>query len=127
MSTTLLVHPRSLALTTLPRVGNSSSTPLPFPTRYPKDAVPRTKLSSFSSHTYLWCDSLPIVWEYDSKGRRVGEIRLSSNGKEHVLGVGCLDGSVVVVTTHQAGIWRRIEGKWAKVMDLEVRLTVELS
>lgn len=104
MSTTLLVHPTSLSLTTLPRVG--PSTPLPFPTRFPKGAEPRTAMSPVG-HTYLWADSMPVVWEYDSRGRRVGEIKLTSS-RERVKAVGCGEGVIIASTagTGVCGGWR---------------------
>lgn len=71
-----------------------------------------------SGHTFLWADSLPVVWEYDSRGRRVGEIKLTSS-KERVLSVGCGEG-VVIASTGGCGIWRRVEGKWTKTSELEV-------
>ncbi|EJT45235.1 hypothetical protein A1Q1_06373 [Trichosporon asahii var. asahii CBS 2479] len=114
MSTTLLVHPTSLSLTTLPRVG--PSTALQFPTRFPKGAEPRTAMSP-AGHTYLWADSLPVVWEYDSKGRRVGEIKLTSS-RERVKAVGCGEG-VVIASTAGTGIWKRVEGKWTRTTELE--------
>lgn len=115
MSSTLLVHPTSLALTTLPRVG-SAPTPLQFPTRFPSGASPRTAMSP-NGHTYLWADSLPVVWEYDSRGRRVGEIKLGS--RERIAAVGCGDG-VVIASSGSAGVWRRVEGKWTRMGELEV-------
>lgn len=115
------MHPASLSLTTLPRVG--PSTPLQFPTRFPKGAEPRTSMSP-AGHTYLWADSLPVVWEYDSRGRRVGEIKLNSS-RERVRAVGCGEG-VVIATTAGVGVWKRVEGKWTRTAELEVSVELGL-
>ncbi|BEI84255.1 hypothetical protein CcaverHIS002_0408590 [Cutaneotrichosporon cavernicola] len=64
---TILVHPTSLSLLNPP-------THLSLPSRFPPS--PPRSAASQNGNTFIWAG--PTVWEYDGRGRRVGELTLPS-------------------------------------------------
>lgn len=83
MSTAILVHPTSLTLTPLPLPTPSTSSDsqpqhLALPTRFPS-AAPHSAHAP-NGNTFIWSTS-STVWEYDARGRRVGEISLPSSSE----------------------------------------------
>ncbi|WOO81000.1 uncharacterized protein LOC62_03G004528 [Vanrija pseudolonga] len=129
MGTTLLVHPTSLSLLTLRRASASSgsgasasptfrtvqsSTPLALPSRFPASATPHAAVRP-NGHVYVYARSAPVVWEYDARGRRIGEIS-AREGVEHVA---AFAGGVVVSSGSELRVWRRVNGKWAPTGTLD--------
>lgn len=64
--------------------------PISLPSRFPRDAVPQT--CHFGGATFVFAKGYQVVWEYDVRGRRVGEIQ----GGAGVTAVEGFEGGVVV-------------------------------
>jgi hypothetical protein len=95
-------------------VAVTSSISLPIPSRFPKSSTPQTATSP-SGHIFLWCDAVNVVWEYDAKGRRIGEIVPKDGPVKQVLAAGKVDGKEVAVAQTDKGlsIWQKTSsGKW---------------
>jgi hypothetical protein len=125
MTAILLTHAKGATISTIDFTQTTtlrSSTSLPIPSRFPPTSIPQTSVSP-SGHIYLWCPEINIVWEYDSRARRVGEIVVKHGPVKRVLGAGVVDGKEMVVV-HMArglGIWSKGSGgKWESVKVLEV-------
>lgn len=106
--TALLVHPAGLSLTSL--FSNAPRTPVPLPSRFP-DAPPQT--SHHNGATFVFAKGYPVVWEYDARGRRIGELQ----GGSGVLAVQGFEGGVAVAAGSQISIFTRSGGsgtaRWA--------------
>jgi len=129
MPAILLNHSKGATISTLdPSNKVTSSTPLPIPSRFPSTSTPQTSVSP-SGHIYLWCGEVNIVWEYDIKGRRVGEIVVKTGPIKRVLGAGRVDGKemAVVESAQGLGLWSKAStGKWQSVKHLDVSLNIAL-
>lgn len=121
----LVVHPSALALVPIkPTTSTAASTPLALPSRFPSGGLPRAAAGP-TGHTYLYAANTSgtasgsVVWEYDSKGRRVGEMTGSSLGVQRVATAGTL---VVLACKKEAKVMKRAGngGKWACLRTLEV-------
>jgi hypothetical protein len=67
-----------------------------------------------------------VVWEYDNKGKRVGEIVVKTGPIKRVLGAGRVDGKeMAVVELEQGlGLWSKTStGKWEPVKHLDVSIS----
>lgn len=111
--TTILVtqqHSASIATLLSDPVGSqlSGRTPLPLASRYPAQSTPRTAVAP-SGHIFLWTDSTSVVWEYDSRGRRVGEISAKCKRIKRVLGLGKVERHETAIIDDGAGlrVWRK--------------------
>ena len=129
MPAILLTHTKGATTSTLDSSNKlRSSTPLPIPSRFPSTSTPQTAVSP-SGHIYLWCGEVNIVWEYDVKGRRVGEIVVKTGPIKRVLGAGKVDGKemAVVESAQGLGLWSKAStGKWESVKHLDVSLSMKL-
>jgi len=127
MPAILLTHTKGATTSTLDSSNKlRSSTPLPIPSRFPSTSTPQTAVSP-SGHIYLWCGEVNIVWEYDVKGRRVGEIVVKTGPIKRVLGAGKVDGKemAVVESAQGLGLWSKAStGKWESVKHLDVSLSI---
>lgn len=104
----------------------TSSTPLPIPSRFPSTSTPQTSVSP-SGHIYLWCGEVNVIWEYDTKGRRVGEIVVKTGPIKRVLGAGRVDRKemAVVESAQGLGLWSKAStGKWEFVKHLDVSFSI---
>jgi hypothetical protein len=123
MPAILLTHPKGATISTPdPSNKSTSSTPLPIPSRFPSTSTPQTAVSP-SGHIYLWCGEVNVVWEYDHKGKRVGEIVVKTGPIKRVLGAGRVDGKeMAAVESEQGlGLWSKAStGKWESVKHLDV-------
>jgi hypothetical protein len=130
MPTVLLTYAHGASLVDLgagDSIGQSAvvitnSTSLPIPSRFPSTSTAQTTASP-SGHIYLWCDKVNIVWEYDLRGRRVGEIVLKDGPVKRVLGAGKVNGKETAVVLHDQGmgVWQKASaGKWEVQHELEV-------
>jgi hypothetical protein len=123
MPALLLTHPKGATIRTMdPSNKSTSSTPLPIPSRFPSTSTPQTAVSP-SGHIYLWCGEVNVVWEYDNKGKRVGEIVVKTGPIKRVLGAGRVDGKemAVVESAQGLGLWSKASnGKWESVRHLDV-------
>jgi hypothetical protein len=126
MPAILLTHPKGATISTLDSSNKlTSSTPLPIPSRFPSTSTPQTAVSP-SGHIYLWCGEVNVVWEYDSKGKRVGEIVVKTGPIKRVLGAGRVDGRemAVVESAQGLGLWSKAStGKWESVKNLDVSVS----
>jgi hypothetical protein len=126
MPAILLTHFKGATISTLDPSSNSTpSTPLPIPSRFPSTSTPQTSVSP-SGHVYLWCGEVNVVWEYDNKGKRVGEIVIKTGPIKRVLGAGRVDGKeMAVVESEQGlGLWSKAStGKWESVKHLDVSVS----
>ncbi|GMK56781.1 hypothetical protein CspeluHIS016_0306210 [Cutaneotrichosporon spelunceum] len=99
----ILVHPTSLSL--LPPSSSSSRPPtplpLPLPSRFPRSS-PRSAATP-GGHTFIWSASGTTLWEYDPRGRRVGELSVPSP----VVHVSPFERGVAVASTGDVRIFRR--------------------
>jgi hypothetical protein len=129
MPAILLTNSKGAVITTVDPLDPTeleSSTPLPIPSRFPTTSTPQTAVSP-SGHVYLWCGEINVVWEYDSKARRVGEIVVKTGPIKRVLGAGKVDGKemAVVESAQGLGLWSKAStGKWESAKQLDVRLAV---
>jgi len=125
MPAILLTHPKGATISTLdPSKQLTSSAPLPIPSRFPSTSTPQTAVSP-SGHIYLWCGEVNVVWEYDDKGKRVGEIVPKTGPIKRVLGAGRVDGKemAVVESAQGLGLWSKASsGKWESVKHLDVSI-----
>jgi hypothetical protein len=99
-----------------------SSTPLPIPSRFPSTSIAQTATSP-SGHIFLWCDAVNIVWEYDARGRRVGEIVVKDGSIKRVMPAGKLDGkeTAVVQCEKELSVWQKgSTAKWEITQELDV-------
>ena len=125
MPAILLTHAKGASISTYDPSNQttvSSSTPLPIPSRFPQTSTPQTAVSP-SGHIYLWCIEVNVIWEYDSRGKRVGEIVVKTGPIQRVLGAGKVDGRemAVVESAPGLGLWSKAStGKWESVKNLEV-------
>lgn len=125
MPAILLTHAKGASISTYDTSNPttvSSSTPLPIPSRFPQTSTPQTAVSP-SGHIYLWCIEVNVIWEYDSRGKRVGEIVVKTGPIKRVLGAGKVDGRemAVVESAPGLGLWSKAStGKWESVKNLEV-------
>jgi len=125
MPAILLTHAKGASISTYDTSNPttvSSSTPLPIPSRFPQTSTPQTAVSP-SGHIYLWCTEVNVIWEYDSRGKRVGEIVVKTGPIKRVLGAGKVDGRemAVVESAPGLGLWSKAStGKWESVKNLEV-------
>lgn len=80
MTAAILVHPGSLSLVTFRSDGQGSScslsthTHLALPSRFPSGVQPEVTVSPTNNHAFVWAPGGSVVWEYDARGRRVGEM-----------------------------------------------------
>jgi hypothetical protein len=127
MPAILLTHQEGATISTLdPSNRFTSMTPLPIPSRFPSTLTPQTAVSP-SGHIFLWCDEVNIVWEYDNKGKRVGEIVVKTGPIKRVLGAGRVDGKemAVVESAQGLGLWSKASsGKWESVKHLDVSISM---
>lgn len=127
MGTTLLVHPTSLSLLTLRRASASSangasptfrtiqsSTPLALPSRFPASATPHGVVGP-NGHVYVYARAAPVVWEYDPRGRRIGEL----SAREGVSRVAAFNGGVVLAAGGEVRVWKRVNNKWTPTAALD--------
>jgi len=125
MPAILLSHPRGATISALDPSNNlTSSTPLPIPSRFPSTSTPQTAVSP-SGHIYLWCGEVNVVWEYDNKGKRIGEIVVKTGPIKRVLGAGRVDGKQMAVVESAQGLGLRSKastGKWELVKHLDVSI-----
>ena len=125
MPAMLLTHAKGASISTYDTSNPTtvtSSTPLPIPSRFPQTSTPQTAVSP-SGHIYLWCIEVNVIWEYDSRGKRVGEIVVKTGPIKRVLGAGKVDGRemAVVESAPGLGLWSKAStGKWESVKNLEV-------
>lgn len=125
MTTVLVTHAAGAHLASFSaetQGSTSSTTTLPLPSRFPTKTTPQTAVAP-SGHIFLWATSCDITWEYDSKGRRVGEIAIKSDRIKRVLGLGKVEGkeTVVVDDGTKLQIWAKSSaGKWDKRRSLDV-------
>lgn len=126
MPAVLLTHTEGATIATFDstssQAGLRSSTPLPIPSRFPATSTPQTAVSP-SGHVYLWCHEVNVVWEYDPKARRVGEMVIKNGPIKRVLGAGKVEGeeTAVVETEMGLGVWAKAStGKWESMKKLEV-------
>lgn len=134
MTTLLVTHLEGASLITLRKDEGETTTvantvQLPLPSRYPGKTTPQTAVAP-SGHIFLWSSAGDIVWEYDIKGRRVGEIATKHAGINGVLGLGKVEGRECAVISDGSrwGIWIKASaGKWEKKRALEVRITLDIT
>jgi hypothetical protein len=126
MPAILLTHMKGASISTLDSSNDmASSTQLPIPSRFPSTSTPQTAVSP-SGHVYLWCGEVNVVWEYDNRGKRVGEIVVKTGPIKRVLGAGRVDGKemAVVESAHGLGLWSKAStGKWESVKHLDVSVS----
>ncbi|WVQ77503.1 hypothetical protein IAR50_007189 [Cryptococcus sp. DSM 104548] len=121
----LLTHPTSASLSSLPKPITLSppaqTLPLPLPSRFPTSSQPHLTPSP-SGRLFLYSSKSHFIWEYDHKGRRVGEMVFGKEDK--VDKVVCAEGFVGVVLVGGSGVEvmekesERL-GKWKKVKSIE--------
>lgn len=75
----------SVAVSVLPKPLSQISAPpttipLPIPSRFPKNSQPFIA-SSPNGRVFLYSQAAHFVWEYDSKGRRVGEMAFDKESR----------------------------------------------
>lgn len=125
MPAILLTHANGAVVSTLDASKHIiASTPLPIPSRFPTTSTPQTAVSP-SGHIYLWCGEVNVIWEYDYRGKRVGEIVIKTGPIKRVLGAGKVDGRemAVVESAQGLGIWSKATtGKWESVKHLDVSI-----
>ncbi|ODO11370.1 hypothetical protein I350_00149 [Cryptococcus amylolentus CBS 6273] len=126
MSISLLItHPASACLSSLPKPISPSplptQTPLPIPSRFPPSSLPHLTPSP-SGRLFLHSQESHFIWEYDHKGRRVGEMVFGK--QDRVNRVVCGDGFVGVLLDGREGVEvmekesERL-GKWRKIKSVE--------
>ncbi|ODO03555.1 hypothetical protein L198_02403 [Cryptococcus wingfieldii CBS 7118] len=126
MSISLIItHPASASISSLPKPISPSplptQTPLPIPSRFPPSSRPHLTPSP-SGRLFLHSQESHFIWEYDHKGRRVGEMVFGK--QDRVNQVVCGDAFVGVLLDGREGVEvmekesERL-GKWKKMKSVE--------
>ncbi|WWC91896.1 uncharacterized protein L201_006845 [Kwoniella dendrophila CBS 6074] len=115
--TLLLTHPQSISLITLPKPFPTSITPstLSLPSRFPSSSSSSTSpqvTTSSTGNIYLWSTCTGIVWEYDSKGRRISEISFPGEKVNKVLALNKNHVMVNLKGKDVLQVMEKVESKW---------------
>ncbi|TYJ52907.1 hypothetical protein B9479_006495 [Cryptococcus floricola] len=121
----LITHNANASIASLPKPISPSplptQTPLPIPSRFPTSSLPHLTPSP-SGRLFLHSQESHFIWEYDHKGRRVGEMVFGN--QDRVNQVVCGDGFVGVLLDGREGVEvmekesERL-GKWKRMKSVE--------
>ncbi|WVQ94880.1 hypothetical protein IAU59_001964 [Kwoniella sp. CBS 9459] len=135
--TLLLTHESSFSLSLSPLKSGPlpsslTTTPIALPSRFPKTSTPAV-IASPSGAIFVHAKTGHVVWEYDSKGRRISEISLPGDTVRHIvplgkkwrgtgtgIGIGSGKETVMIGLKGQRNlkVMEKNEGKWSCISEL---------
>ncbi|WVF67281.1 hypothetical protein IAT40_002030 [Kwoniella sp. CBS 6097] len=127
MSSTVLLtltHESSFSLSQLtkPLPSSLSISSIALPSRFPSTSTPTLTLAP-SGAIFVHSTSGHVVWEYDSKGRRISEMSFPGDRTSRVLSLGRKAGKDRVLVGLRGNealkVMRKHEGKWACIDTLQ--------
>ncbi|WRT70045.1 uncharacterized protein IL334_007039 [Kwoniella shivajii] len=123
--TFLLTHSTSLSLTSISKPLPSQITlnSIPLPSRFPasSNSKPETSISP-SGYIYLYSHSSHVIWEYDSKGRRISELSFPNEKVNKSLAIGQVNGKenvLVYLGKEELRLMEKEDGKWNCINTLQ--------